>query len=213
MVTGSPAWSPDGEQIAFDARLAGNPAGIFVIDAKGRSEPRRLTGPGSTDIIPAWSSDGRYVYFGSDRAGRMEIWRVTATGGEPEKVTRHGGFEVFPTPDGRYLYYTKAVETEGLLRIPVTGGDEEFVPELKPVARHRYWHGTREGIYFMDLAGDRVIRLFRFSTRQVTAFAPAPAPPVPRYRGLTVSPDGLSLLYMQYDVRRSAIMLADGIRG
>lgn len=213
LVSGSPAWSPDGRHIAFDSRPPGETSAIFVIDARNGGDPWRLTKPGNTDFIPAWSSDGQFVYFASDRAGHIEIWRTPAAGGQPEQVTQHGGFEVFPTPDGRFLYYTKGQEIHGMwrLRIGADGAREEFVPELKAVARHRYWHGAREGIYFLDLR-DRNIRLFSFSTRQLTVFAPAPNPPVPRYRGFTVAPDGRSFLYMQYDVRRSAIMLADGIR-
>lgn len=209
-VTGSPAWSPDGNQIAFDARSPGGTSSIFAIDAQGGGEPRRLTGPGPTDFIPAWSGDGRSIYFGSDRSGRVEIWRIDATGGKPEQITRQGGFEVFATDDGRFLYYTKGQESDGMWRMPTEGGEEVFLSQLKPIARHRYWHGSREGIYFMDLSETPTIGLFHFSTGKVTIFAQAPAPPVPRYRGLTVAPDGRSFLYMQFDVRRSAILLVSG---
>ena len=213
--TGSPAWSPDGKLIAFDTRPPGSSSSIFVIDADGGGQPRRLTGPGSTNFIPAWSSDGRFIYFGSDRSGPVEIWRLPVSGGTPEQVTRHGGFEVFLTADGRFLYYTKGHEREGMWRMPIEGGEEEFLPELKPVARHRYWHGARDGIYFLDFSDSvpvPTIRLFRFSGRKVTTVLTAPAPPVPRFRGLTFTPDGRSFLYMQYDVRRSAVMLVNGFR-
>jgi hypothetical protein len=92
----------------------------------------------------------------------------------------------------------------------VEGGEETFVPELKAVVGHRYWQGARDGIYFMDQQGEPTLRFFRFSTGRVSPYALAPMQPVPRYRGLAVSPDGRFFLYMQYDVRRSSIMLVEG---
>ena len=211
-VSGSPSWSPDGHYIAFDSRPAQSASSIFVIDAKG-GEPRRLTGPGSTDFVAAWSADGSQVYFASNRSGRVELWKVPSMGGEPVRVTSQGGFESFASPDGKYIYYTKAQETAGLWRMGVEGGSETFVPELRAVVRHRYWQGARDGIYFLDLAAHvPQLKFYRFSTRTVSMLAPAPLPPVARYRGLAVSPDGGNFLYLQYDVRRSAIMLVDGFR-
>jgi Tol biopolymer transport system component len=49
-VTGTPRWSPDGEQIAFDCRAPGN-ADIFVMDSPGGSI-RQLTHESSTDVVP-----------------------------------------------------------------------------------------------------------------------------------------------------------------
>jgi hypothetical protein len=97
-------------------------------------------------------------------------------------------------------------------RMPVEGGPETFLPETKAVARHRYWCGARDGIYFLDLSREPFLKFYSFSTRTVRPLVPAPLPPVPQFRGLAVSPDGRYFLYMQYDVRRSAIMLVDGFR-
>jgi Tol biopolymer transport system component len=209
--TGSPNWSPDGRQIAFDTRFRGSPSTVMVIASEG-GEPRRLTGPGSIEHVPIWSHDGRWIYFSSERTERSEIWKVPASGGEPVRVTSSGGLEAFASPDGQFLYYTKGRETAGIWRMPVGGGPETFLPELKAVVWHRYWCGARDGIYFLDLSREPLLKFYSFSTRRVRPLVPAPLPPSTAFRGMAVSPDGRYFLYMQYDVRRSAIMLMDGFR-
>jgi len=105
---GSP--SPDGRWIAFDARLPGSESSVFVIDPAG-GEPRRVTGPGPSDIVPRWSRDSRWIYFASDRDDRgQQIWKVSLAGGAPVQMTRNGGLEAFESPDGHFLYYTNAAE-------------------------------------------------------------------------------------------------------
>lgn len=210
-VSGSPSWSPDGQRIAFDSRPPGEPSSIYVVAATGGAT-RRLTGPGSTDILPVWSPDGQSIYFTSDRTGRREIWAIPAAGGQPAQVTSNGGFEVFPTPDGQYLYYTKSPEKAGVWRRPTAGGPEVFVPELTPIVRHRYWQGVARGIYFYDLTGPPLLKFFQFSNRKITTLNPVPAPPVLRYRGLAISPDEKHFLQMQYDFRLGAVIVVDGFR-
>jgi len=68
---GSPCWSPDGRQIAFDARPEGNPD-IFVISAEG-GRPRRLTDDPAEEIEPSWSRDGRWILFTQEDRADMDI--------------------------------------------------------------------------------------------------------------------------------------------
>jgi Tol biopolymer transport system component len=203
---GSPSWSPDGRWIAFDSRSPQSPSSIFLLDVLG-GKPKRLTGPGPSDIIPGWSRDSRWVYFNSDRGGgALQIWKVPAAGGEPVQVTRNGGLESFESPDARFLYYTKRGRKSGFWRMPLGGGDETFVPELAAVA-NRYWENSPQGIYFVAPSITPVLALFHFSGGGVTRVADLPVQPAPVHRGLTISPDGRNFLYMQADVATSNLMV------
>ena len=42
---------------------------------------KRLTERPSIDTEPAWSADGKTIYFTSDRAGRPQVYRIAAAGG------------------------------------------------------------------------------------------------------------------------------------
>jgi hypothetical protein len=56
------------------------------------------------------------------------------------------------------------------------------------------------------------LRLFHFSTGQVTKVMNLPRQPEPVHRGLSISPDGSGLLYMQVDVGSSNLMLVDNFK-
>lgn len=91
-----PAWSPDGERVAYwDTEPNGN-HDIWAIDAKEkRARPVAVTRDAWTNWSPAWSADGRYLYFSSDRSGAMTLWRLPM----PESAgTVSGGLEPVPTP-------------------------------------------------------------------------------------------------------------------
>jgi WD40-like Beta Propeller Repeat len=69
-----PAWSPDGNSIAFVSARDGNPE-IYVMDVDGNRQ-RRLTNHPGGDWRPAWMPDSRALLFVSDRAGSNDIYRL-----------------------------------------------------------------------------------------------------------------------------------------
>ena len=75
---GSPRWSPDSQRIAFD-RYENGHSMIYTIGAEG-GKPRRVTDDRFRDIRPSFSRDGKWIYFSSNRGGRIEIWKVPAGG-------------------------------------------------------------------------------------------------------------------------------------
>jgi Tol biopolymer transport system component len=88
-----PRFSPDGRQIAFGARLGG-PYGELAVADLDSGKWRLLTHDNALALSPAWSGDGRSIYFASSRAGTINIWKIAATGGEPEQITAGEGDDV-----------------------------------------------------------------------------------------------------------------------
>jgi Tol biopolymer transport system component len=211
-VNGTPRWSPDSRQIVFDARPAGN-ADIYVISAEG-GKPHPLTQELAHDVMPSWSRDGSSIYFCSNRSGVYQVWKMPAAGGQAVQVTQQGGFEAFESPDGKSLYYTKGRGSGGIWQMPVAGGQERQLPELLNAGYRRYWAVQDKGIYFVSpVSGARAaIRFFSFATHRVTKIGVMEKDPLQGPPGLTVSPDGRSVLYAQADQSISDIMLVENFR-
>ena len=83
---------------------------LYTIDANG-GEPRRLMQSAGIDTEPSFSSDGKSIYFVSDRGGAPQIYKVPASGGNAERVTFTGTYNISPSisPDGRWLAYISRV--------------------------------------------------------------------------------------------------------
>ena len=71
--------------LAYCAERGGN-YDIYTIPVEGGPE-RRLTDAPGLDDGPDYSPDGKHIYFNSERAGLMKIWRMKADGSEQEQVT------------------------------------------------------------------------------------------------------------------------------
>jgi Tol biopolymer transport system component len=132
----SPAWSPDGNWLAFTTWDVAEGGHVFKIRASG-GEPERLTATAGEYLHPAWSPDGAtlVVARGSGATFRHSTWAMNpwydlaaiSSGSDARSIVRVSG-EGFRTqivrpsfgPEGRLFYPEPGVEKKEGREIPFT---------------------------------------------------------------------------------------------
>ena len=152
----NPAWSPDGRLIAYTgneyALDIGRNNRIFVISPDG-GEPRGLTDgldrtctPFFGAIGPAWSPDGRSIYFGIEDQGDVPVYRVAVDGSAAPSLIVGGTRQVTGlsiAADGRTIAYCamNPVEPAEVFIASADGSDERRLTDLN--------HALKDEVVFM----------------------------------------------------------------
>jgi len=127
-----PAWSPDGQKVAYYSNRTGNDD-IWVTSLDS-GEDLQLTTDAASDRRPNWSPDGDWVAFDSDRAGNRDIWIMRADGSELKQLTSSSREDLFASwsPDGeRIAYFSYGAGTNELWMIDADGSNPSPVlPDL-----------------------------------------------------------------------------------
>lgn len=92
-----PAWSPNGDRIAF-VRSSGGTAGeaplIFTMDVDGSDVRQASSGEGGSDFSPSWSPDGSRIAFVGFRFENTGIWVVDANGSNEHQIVGKDWYSV-----------------------------------------------------------------------------------------------------------------------
>ena len=124
----SPAWSPNGSQLAYVSFESRKPV-VYTHDvASGKR--RLIANFRGSNSAPAWSPDGRTLAVTLSRDGGSQLYVIDAGGGEPRRLTQSSSIDTEPvyTPDGKTIYF---VSDRGgapqIYKIPASGGNAERV--------------------------------------------------------------------------------------
>jgi Tol biopolymer transport system component/DNA-binding winged helix-turn-helix (wHTH) protein len=207
---GRARWSPDGHYIAFEFHPHER-SEIYVVEVPGGVPNLVETIPGSDNLSPSWSRDGKWLYFASKRGSEpFQIWKMPFHGGPPVRLTKSGGIAPVESADGRYLYYVK-YEQGGLWRMPLQGGEETELLNDIGGSGWADWALAANGIYYLkDEKFPQVsIDLFEFASGKTIPIWTLDKEPG---WGLSLSNDGKSIYYIQNEFSESNLMLVRNFR-
>jgi TolB protein len=141
---GSPAWSPDGTRIAFNADSnKDGKRGVYVMNADGL-DLTQLTSAGG-NISPAWSPNGGLITMQSHRDGYYEIYVMKSDGlaQTPLTTTKTDSGEYYPcwSPDGTRIAYDSPLEgTYDIYTMNADGSLQTRLTKLKNLTvMHPAW--------------------------------------------------------------------------
>jgi Tol biopolymer transport system component len=107
-------WSSDGSRLAYHTPGPGDP--LFISDGSPKPGERPIftAPPGLHAHFPLWSSDAKFIYFvQGSLPDKLDIWRIPAPGGNPERITSQNTRVCYPVLLNRRTLMYLATDADG----------------------------------------------------------------------------------------------------
>lgn len=199
----SPAWAPNGSQLAYVSFEARKPV-IYAHDvASGKR--RLLANFKGSNSAPSWSPDGRQVVATLTLGGGSQLYALNASGGEPQRLTQSASIDTEPvySPDGKTIYfvsdrggspqvYRMEVGSRRAERVTFSG-DYNISPCISPDGRWMAYVSRSGGAYRLQV--------MELSSGTITAVTDTTADESPSF-----SPNSRLVIYSTRHQGREALM-------
>ena len=199
---GGISWSPEGDQIAFDARPQDHSA-IFLIAATG-GEPRLVEHNAYEERMPSWSSDGKSLYFNSNRDGSLAAWRRSLADGSVQRISPAGIFAISASSQG-LIYSSRTGE------LWASGADGRNPVPLLPGFRAdpvMSWFPVGQSLYLSHFEEQTHSYSFlRYRNGRATTISESSGVLVPNAPDIGISPDERWLIYARQDSSQSDLKI------
>ena len=121
-----PQFSPDGKRIVFASARSGSYELWTCDSSNGRALAQLTSFGGPPAGSPHWSPDSRWIAFDVPKAGKSDIFVISAEGGTPRLLTPGIANNIRPSwsADGRWVYFSSNRSSEyEIWKAPAQGGE------------------------------------------------------------------------------------------
>jgi dipeptidyl aminopeptidase/acylaminoacyl peptidase len=117
----SAAWSPKGDEIAVEDHGGMEQRTLWVLAPDGASPQKLLEYQGTTHGGLDWTPDGKNIIFSGLEKGRMQIFAIPRSGGNPRLISRDSATLILPqvSPDGRWVAASRIEFRKEIWRHPL----------------------------------------------------------------------------------------------
>jgi eukaryotic-like serine/threonine-protein kinase len=158
-----PAWSPDGQTIAYAAQGTQGAAGdssLYLLPANGGGKPRLLVQEkGVTPAFPSWTPDGQNLLYTSQLGPTgNSIYTVPADGhakpalliapASPQANVSH--FRI--SPDGRWIAYVSTESGQSQVYVTAASGQGGKWQVSTTAGNYPAWRGDGKELFYFDSA-------------------------------------------------------------